>query len=103
VTDQPIRSEPPGKGRPNRRLLWYVLEPLIAHPGEWFLIGSYSSYKTAQSLSSELRNRRRKIPPGRWEFTFGEMPKPTTGKPVGVWARYLGPEPTETNLEEWSK
>jgi hypothetical protein len=99
VTDQPIRSEPPGKRKPNRRLLWYVLEPLVEHPGEWFLIGSYASYKSSQGTASDLRTGKRPIPPGRWEFTFGEMPKPTAGKPFGVWARYLGP--TETNLGEW--
>jgi hypothetical protein len=62
-------------------------------PGVWYLIGDYSSYSSVSSVASEARRRVRPIPPGKWEFKVGLIPpEEVTGKPYGIWARYLGPE-----------
>jgi hypothetical protein len=72
--------------------MWDVHEPLMNQPNVWHLIGEYASYKTVQSVTSELRNGHRPIPPGQWEYRYDEFPvNERHEKPFGLWARYIGP------------
>lgn len=61
-------TAPLGPTQSPRGSLYRTLEELSAHPGRWARVVRYVSPESASASASLLRNGRRSVPPGGWEF-----------------------------------
>lgn len=68
------------------------LEKIKADPGEWYRVGVYASKSGASSVTSAIRNTKRSIPAGDYEFQT-RVTDGTEGTHVdgsALWAMFVG-------------
>lgn len=63
------------------------LEPIMDTPNEWIRVEEYLSPATAYSIVSALRQGRKKVPTGEWDFRAAKV-----GRRGVVYARYVAPK-----------
>lgn len=82
---------PPGNGGAPRARYRTLLSPVMADPGNWFVVATYPSAGGAAVVRRKMEKNTITIPEGKWEFA-SRVVQEEDGKVSQLYARYMGAE-----------
>lgn len=91
VLADPVFEELPAPSSPSRSQWPPILSKVMEQPGEWARVASTKNSSAASRVVQALRQRKLRVPPGRWAFAARTS---DDGRGL-VYARFLGAELVE--------